>query len=122
VRPQGLLRCGLPQQFDPLPGEAAGRNGPFGKLSQLGHGCPEIPAEPETLHDLLLQKSDGTFELLVWSELLTGTSEVTVDLGGLHGKVRVYDPTSGTTATQTLNNVHSVRLTLSDHPVVIELP
>jgi hypothetical protein len=81
-----------------------------------------IPAQPATVHDLLLQKSDGTFELVVWGELLKGSSDLTVDLGSIQGTVRVYDPTVGTTATQTLNNVRSVPLTLRDHPVVIELP
>ena len=32
----------------------------------------------------------------------------------------VYDPTSGTSPTQTLTNVSSISLTLSDHPVIIE--
>jgi hypothetical protein len=35
--------------------------------------------------------------------------------------VKVYDPTTGTSAGQTLHGVTSVPLTLSDHPVVIEI-
>ena len=33
------------------------------------------------MHDMLLQKSDGTFELVVWGERLKGSDEVTVHLG-----------------------------------------
>jgi hypothetical protein len=79
-----------------------------------------IPAEPATVHDLLLQKSDGTFELVVWGELIKGSTNTTVNLGSALSAVKVYDPTVGTAPTQTLTNVHSVDLTLSDHPVVIE--
>ncbi len=80
-----------------------------------------LPNEPETVHDMLLQKSDGTFELIVWGEKVTGTSEVMVDLGGTHKSVMVYDPTIGTDPTQTLSNVKSLPMTLSDHPLVIEV-
>ncbi len=33
------------------------------------------------MHEMLLQKSDGTFELVVWGERLKGTDEVTVPPG-----------------------------------------
>jgi len=80
-----------------------------------------IPDQPATVHDLLLQKSNGAFELVVWSEKANGTNSVTVDLGGAYPSVKVYDPTSGTAPLETLVNARSVPLTLSDHPVVIEL-
>ena len=74
------------------------------------------------MHDLLLQKSDGTFELVVWDERPSGGSDtVTVDLDTSRATVNVYDPTTGTAPTQTLHDVSAVSLTLSDHPVVIEL-
>ena len=41
-----------------------------------------VVSEPATVHDLLLQKSDGTFELVVWDEKPAGGSDdVVVDLG-----------------------------------------
>ncbi len=81
-----------------------------------------IASEPATVHDLLTQKADGTFELVVWDEKPSGGSDaVTVDLGMMRATVKVYDPTTGTAATQTLHAVSAVPLTLSDHPVVIEL-
>ncbi len=81
-----------------------------------------IAAEPATVHDLLLQKSDGTFALVVWDEKPSGGSDmVTVDLETSRSTVTVYDPTTGTAATQTLHDASAVSLTLSDHPVVIEL-
>jgi len=81
-----------------------------------------IANEPATVHDLLLQKSNGTFDLLVWDERPTGGSdEVVVDLGTVRAAVTLYDPTTGTAPTQALSQVSSVTVTVSDHPVVIEL-
>ena len=78
--------------------------------------------EPATVHDLLLQKSGGAFELVVWDEQVHGTSTVTLSLGRARPSVTVYDPTVGTTPTQALHNVGSLTLSLGDHPVIIEIP
>jgi hypothetical protein len=81
-----------------------------------------IANEPPTVHDLLLQKSTGTFELVVWDEHpSSGSDSITVDLTTSRARVKVYDPTTGTVPTQTLAQVVLVPLTLTDHPVVIEL-
>ena len=81
-----------------------------------------IANSPPTVHDLLMQKSDGTFELAVWNERPSGGSDsVTVNLGRVRASVKAYDPTMGTSPTQTLANVNSVQLTLSDHPIVLEI-
>jgi hypothetical protein len=88
----------------------------------LGKLDYSIPGEPATVHDLLLQKSDGTFELVVWDERFGGGSDdVTVDLAKPRAKVVVYDPTLGTTPMQTSAAANSVSLQLSDHPLVLEL-
>lgn len=81
-----------------------------------------IPDQPVTVHDLLLQKSDGKFELVVWDERLSGSDNVTVNLGATFASVTIYDPTMGTSPIQNLSNVSSVALTLSNHPVIIEIP
>lgn len=80
-----------------------------------------IPEQPATVHDLLLQKSSGVFELVVWDERLKGSDEVRVALGDHHAQARIYDPTLGATPVQTAANLDSLTLTLSDHPLVIEL-
>ena len=80
-----------------------------------------IPNQPATVHDLLLQKSDGTFALVVWGEKVTGTEDVVVDLGGEHASVKVYDVTVGTEPISTLRNAKSVPLSLSDHALIIEV-
>lgn len=82
-----------------------------------------VPNEPETVHDLLLQKSNGTFYIAVWDEELPGSGvsdSVTVDLGGTYN-VAPYDTTRGPRSIQTLTSVSSVTLSLSDHPVILQL-
>ncbi len=80
-----------------------------------------IPTEPATVHDLLLQKGSGAFELVVWNEQVSGTKSVKVNLSRAFRSVKVYDPTVGTAPTKTLRNVSSLTLALSDHPMVIEI-
>ena len=81
-----------------------------------------IAGRSDTVHDLLLQKSDGRFELVLWGERFTGGSDdVTINLDATYATVKVYDPTIGTSPAQTLTGVSRVTLSLSDHPVIIEV-
>jgi hypothetical protein len=82
-----------------------------------------IPSSPATVHDLLLQKSGRTFALVVWDERFTGGSDtITITLGAPTTTMTLFDPTVGTAPVQMLSNVSSVTLTLSNHPVVVEIP
>jgi hypothetical protein len=92
--------------------------GALAKPGQLKYSLPEQPA---TVHEMLLQKSDGAFALVVWSERLKGADEVTVHLGGTYPVVKVYDPTTGTDPVQSRRKLKSLKLTLSDHPLVIAI-
>jgi hypothetical protein len=93
-----------------------------GSLSKPGKLNYSIPDEPATVHDLLLQKSDGTFALVVWSELVKGTNNVQVNLGGTYKSVEILDPTVGTTSVQTNSEVNSLTLALSNHPLILSIP
>jgi hypothetical protein len=68
---------------------------------------------------MLLQKSDGSFQLVVWDERLQGEDSVTVTLGEMHDRIVLYDPTLGTEPVKTIRRARSVQLTLSNHPVVL---
>jgi hypothetical protein len=94
-------------------------NGALPVLGQLGYSIPDQPA---TVHDLLLQKSNGTFELVLWGECFAGGSDnITVDLVATVATVHVYDPTTGTSPVRTLTDPSSIPLTLSNHPVILEI-
>ena len=79
-----------------------------------------ISNEPATVHDLLLQKSDGTYALAVWGDQVVGeTVDVTVNLPRLT-TVSVYDVTIGTSPVKAFNNISSVPVTITDHAVILE--
>ena len=81
-----------------------------------------IPSQPNTVHDLLFQKADGKLELAIWAERFTGGSdEVTVNLGVKCSSVTLFDPTMGIAPVQSLVNTNSISLSLSNHPVIIEI-
>lgn len=80
-----------------------------------------IANQPSTLHDLLLQKSNGSYFLVLWNERLTGSNSITVQLGAAYPNVRLYKPTEGTSVLQTFANVSSVNLTLDNKPVILQL-
>jgi hypothetical protein len=90
-------------------------------LTRPGELKYSLSEQPPTMHEMLLQRSDGTFMLVIWNERLTGSDEVTVQLGGAHAGVQVYDPTVGTTPVQTHDKVESVTLTLTNHPVILAI-
>ncbi|MDI6451659.1 glycosyl hydrolase [Anaerobaca lacustris] len=93
-----------------------------GSVSEPGQLDYSIPNQPATVHDLLLQKSDGTFALVLWGERFAGGADkVTVNLGARCATVKVYDPTTDVSPTQSLSDVGSLSLTMTDHPVIIEL-
>ena len=93
-----------------------------GTLARPGKLAYSIPQQPGTIHDVLLQHSDGTFQLVVWGERVKGEDKVTVNLGGTHASVKVYDPTAGTEPVQTHSGIGSLTLALTDHPLVIAIP
>lgn len=80
-----------------------------------------IDDQPETVHTLLLQKNDGTFELVVWGERYAGgTDNIVVDLGRKYRTVKIYDPTEGTEAVQILSKVREIPLAMTTHPYILE--
>lgn len=78
----------------------------------------KLPSKADTTHDKLMQKSTGKFELVIWGEKTIGSVMQTVGLGSTYPSVKVYDPVMNSVAN--FNNVSSVVLTISDHPVIIE--
>lgn len=89
--------------------------------ADLGYLSYSIPNQPTAVHDLLLQKSDGTFMLVIWGELYAGgSSNITIKLGRTYDEIKIYDPTTGKTAVNTLQNVNFVPLTMTNHPYILE--
>jgi hypothetical protein len=91
-----------------------------GALAKPGALDFTIENQPRTVHELLLQRSDGTFQLVVWAERLTGQDNVTIHLGDKWASISIYDPTTGVVPIKTVADVSSLELALSDHPVVVQ--
>lgn len=92
------------------------RDQPFRPMS-LAYTIPEQPA---TVHDLLLQKKDGSFFLVLWDERVQESDRIQV-MFSRRQKFRLYDPTQGIDPLGPWSQGTQVVLTLSDHPVILEL-
>lgn len=88
------------------------------KPGELIYSIAEVP---ETTHHLLLQKNNGRFALVVWAERVEGTDTIKIEFGKKASNIRVFDPTVSDAAISSIENSDAVTLTLSDHPMVIEL-
>ena len=95
----------------------------------LSYSVPDLPANG---NQLLLEKSNGTFDLVVWaeadiwnpttqSEIVAPTETSTVEFGQAEALVQVFDPLQGTTPIATYSNVSSIQVSLSDHPLIIQI-
>ena len=99
---------------------------------QPGSLAYTLTGQPATGASFLLEKTDGTFELVLWNpgavvsngtgDVTPPTSNVTVSFGATQGRVNVYDPVLGTAAVQTAANTSSITVGLSKDPLVIEVP
>jgi hypothetical protein len=82
-----------------------------------------VAPQPDTVHDLLLQKSNGAWFLIVWDERIAGPDDnVVINFAKTFPAINLYDPTLGISPTQIFPNSRSVSLHLLDHPLVLEIP
>jgi hypothetical protein len=91
-----------------------------------------IEPRPETVHDLLLQKSDGKMFLVIWGEKYVYGStpdNVAVQFDKTYSDIKIYhpaqydasDPEKGTRPLRTESNVNTVTLPMLNSPYIIEL-
>ncbi|WBL80344.1 Ig-like domain-containing protein [Bradyrhizobium xenonodulans] len=87
---------------------------------------------PSSANQLLLQQHNGAFDLVLWDEhviwdptkqkeVASPTSDVMLNLGKSYGVVYVYDPLVGTSPIATYTNVSQIHVSLTDHPLVIQI-
>ena len=90
---------------------------PTKRLSSVAYTIENQSAE---VHDLLLQKSDGSFALVIWGELYEGGEQtVTVRLKRQYD-IRIFNPTVGTTPSCE-GRMDNFDLRVATHPYIIEL-
>jgi hypothetical protein len=87
---------------------------------------------PNVGNSLLLEKSNGTFDIVVWNEavdwnyqtksdIIVAPTTVTINLGGGYQTVQIYDPLAASSPISTLSNIGSIQLSVTDHPLVIQI-
>jgi len=80
-----------------------------------------LPSKPSTVHQMLMQKNDGTYCLVVWDERFTGgIDNVKIVFEDKWQSITVYDPTEGEDAIDILENTSEVELKMSNHPVILQ--
>lgn len=95
----------------------------------LNYTLSNMPASGSSM---VLGKSNGAYELVVWAEpklwndatdteISNPTETVTVNLGGVHHSVKVYDTMTGTSAIASYTDVSTITIPVSDHPLIIEI-
>lgn len=92
-----------------------------GKAPELKTLNYSITKQPKTVHDLLLQKSNGKFALVIWGEKAAGTETISLNLGRSYPEIRLFDPTLGTKEVIVFKGATSIKFTVSDHPIILEL-
>jgi len=81
-----------------------------------------IENQTDTVHDFVLQKSDGSLWLVLWNERFTGGSDdVTVKFADKHNSLELYDIVSGTGSVKSYANTDTISLTMNCNPYVIRI-
>lgn len=84
------------------------------------------------VHSTLLQKSDGTFLLILWQDAVSWNNEtkkdisvanqtVSIELASPANKVEIYDPAKSTVPTQSVIDTQNIEVAVPDHPVVLKI-
>lgn len=91
-----------------------------------------LDGAPTTAHDMVFAKSNGSVDLVLWaepvlwnqnthSEVRATSSPVTVTFDHTKALIKVYDPMRGSSPIATYANASSIQVSISDHPLVIEV-
>jgi hypothetical protein len=83
-------------------------------------------------NSMLMEKSNGTYWLAIWDEtrlsgpttptdIVVPNQTITLTLGSQASSIQVFDPLTGITAIQTLNNTLTAQISVPDHPVLVEI-
>jgi hypothetical protein len=86
----------------------------------------------KTIHHLLLQRSDGGFDLILWREvssydrrahtdIANEPSQTSLNIGPPVHTITLYEPVVQAQPLKTFDGVGSVQLQIPDHPLVLEI-
>jgi trimeric autotransporter adhesin len=92
-----------------------------------------VHAPAADTHELLLGKSNGTFDLVLWAEspiwdvaakeeIAAPAATGSIEFADRQQTVLVFDPLQGTAPIASYHDVQSITVVLADHPVIVEIP
>lgn len=94
----------------------------FTPSNQISYSVSGLPA---TGAQFALQKSNLETSVVIWAEpdAFPGPSTlVTVRFGSVVPSVQIFDPLEGTEPIQSLRNVSQVQVSVTDHPLIVQVP
>jgi hypothetical protein len=71
-------------------------------------------------YTLLMRKSTGAFQLVVWNEV-DAAHTVTLSLPLSATKLNIYDPLTGSAVMKSLSSAGTISFSVPDHPVIAEI-
>jgi hypothetical protein len=80
-----------------------------------------LAGKSATVHDLLLEKSDGELDLVIWDERASGSDRVAVMFEQSQKIIRLFDITEGTDPVKVFKQTNRVQLSLSNHAVILAI-
>ena len=109
-----------------IDGPALQQDWSFGILNSVAETLPTYG------YSMLLQKSNGSFDLAVWqepeiwdnasdSQLPAPTIDSTITLAQAAASIEVYDPLLGTAPIATYTDTYQITIGVSDHPIIVEI-
>lgn len=109
-----------------IDGPALEQDWDFGILNSVTETLPTYG------YSLLLQKSNGSFDLAVWQEpeiwdnaantqLAAPTIDSTITLAQAAASIEVFDPLLGTAPIATYTDTNQITIGVSDHPIIVEI-
>ncbi len=95
----------------------------------LDYSVSGLPAPGDSL---VLQKSNGAYDLVIWTEpkiwnavgkfqISAPAAQAVTSLGAAASQVTVFNPLLGTAPVAAASDASSVTISVTDHPVVIEI-
>jgi Bacterial Ig-like domain len=106
---------------------------PSGATSfQTGTLAYTVAGLPSGGSQVLFEKENGTYDIALWAEpnlwnsttqqeIVAPTEVVTVKFAQVEHEVLVFDPLLGTTPIASYTNVSQVQVSITDHPLIIEV-
>jgi Ca2+-binding RTX toxin-like protein len=72
-------------------------------------------------HTLLMEKSNGVFQLALWNESTDAAHAITLNLGSTAQAIRLYNPLTGAETVQSVSNSKTFTVTVGNTPLIVEI-